>query len=63
MLGKKIKELFNKNLIGIILLACVVCFLALAKDISAGAVLVFAIGSAIIGLLIFVSKLIYIFGL
>ena len=29
----------------------------LAKDISAGAVLVFAIGSAIIGLLIFVPKL------
>lgn len=35
----------------------------LAKDISAGAVLVFAIGSAIIGLLIFVPKIIFIFGL
>ena len=35
----------------------------LAKDISAGAVLIFAIGSAIIGLLIFVPKVIYILGL
>ena len=29
-----------------------------AKDISAGAVLVFAIGSAIIGLIIFIPKII-----
>lgn len=35
----------------------------LAKDISAGAVLIFAICSAIIGLLIFIPKAIYIFGL
>ena len=35
----------------------------IAKDISAGAVLIFAIGSAIIGLLIFVPKVIYILGL
>lgn len=33
----------------------------LAKDVSAGGVLVFAIGSAIVGLLIFIPKIIAIF--
>lgn len=35
----------------------------LAKDVSAGGVLVLAIGSAVIGLLIFVPKIIHIFSL
>lgn len=35
----------------------------LAKDVSAGGVLIFAIGSAIIGALIFIPKIIYVFWL